>query len=311
MSNFEDVVGSSRKSEVWQNFTYCKTTEKAKCKLCQAILKAAGSSTKGLIMHLKSQHKIAVKSSRVKVAKINEPKLKIRKIDSFFKSKKQSLGELVSQLTAIDELTFNQIATSERLPRAFKADGYDLPKSHKKVRDLVMKQKEDIVKTIRGELNAIKLKDGRFSIIFDESTSMRNLRYMNINVHFQGGFHSLGLVHIQVSLNVAKAIKLVEERLQLFDLNLNKDVVATITDGASLMVKFGKDTCPEHGTCYAHAIHLAVCDVLYKKTQHKPSEDFIRLVDHCENDTENDFIAEGEDDSEKEETNKAVPLASN
>ena len=172
---------------------------------------------------------------------------------------------MVSQLTAIDGLTFNQIATSERLHRAFKADGYDLPGSHKKVRDLVMKQKEDIVKTIRGELNAIKLRDGRFSITFDESTSMRNRRYVNINVHFQGGFRSLGLVRIQGSLNAAKAIKLVEERLQLFDLNLNKDVVATITDGASLMVKFGKDTCPEHMTCYAHAIHLAVCDVLYKK----------------------------------------------
>ena len=151
--------------------------------MCQAILKATGSSTKGLITHLKSQHIIAVKSSRVEVAKIDEPKLKIRKIDSFFKSKKQSLGELVSQLTAIDGLTFNQTATSERLRRAFKADGYDLPRSHKKVRDLVMKQ-EDIVKTIRGELNAIKLRDGRFSIIFDESTSMRNRRYMNINVHF-------------------------------------------------------------------------------------------------------------------------------
>ena len=101
MSNFKDI-GSSRKSEVWQNFTYCKTTEKAKCKLCQAILKAAGSSTKGLITHLKSQHQIAVRSSRVEeVAKTDEPKLKIRKIDSFFKSEKQSLGELVSHLTGI------------------------------------------------------------------------------------------------------------------------------------------------------------------------------------------------------------------
>ena len=107
MSNFEDVVGSSRKSEVWQNFTYCKTTEKAKCKLCQAILKAAEPSTKELIMHLKLQHKIAVKSSRVEVAKIDEPKFKIQKIDSFFKPNKQSLGKLVSQLTAIDGPTFN------------------------------------------------------------------------------------------------------------------------------------------------------------------------------------------------------------
>ena len=88
---------------------------------------------------------------------------------------------------------------------------------------------------------------------------------MNINVYFQGGFRSLGMVCIQESLNAAKAIKLVEERLQLFSLDLNKDVVTTVTDGASLMVKLGKDTCPEHVTCYGHAIHLAICDVLYKK----------------------------------------------
>ena len=103
-------------------------------------------------------------------------------------------------------------------------------------------------------------------------------------------------------MNAAKAIKLVEERLQLFDLNLNKDVVAIITDGASLMVKTGKDTCAEHVTCYVHAIYLMVCDVLYKKLQHKPSADSVRLVDDCESDTENDSIAEVEDDSEEEKT---------
>ena len=187
------------------------------------------------------------------------------KIDSFFKPEKQSLGELVGKLTALDGLTFNQIATSERLRRAFKADGYDLPRSHKGVRDLVMKQREDIVKTIQGKLNAIKLKDGRFSITFDEATSMRNRRYMNINVHFQDGFRSLRLIRVQGSLKATKAIKLVEERLQLFGLDLNKDVVASVKDGASLMVKFRKDTNPEHVTCNAHAIHLAVCDALYKK----------------------------------------------
>ena len=97
----------------------------------------------------------------------------------------------------------------------------------------------------------------------------------------------------------------------MFGLDLNKDVVATVTDGASCMVKFKKDTCPEHVTCYAHAIHLAVCDVLYKKTQHKPSKDFIRLVDDCKSDTENSFITGGKDYFEEEERNIAVPLASN
>ena len=112
MLNFEDV-GLSRKSKVWQNFTYSKITKKAKCKLCQAVSKAAGSSMKGLITNLKSQHNIAVKSSQVEVAKIDELKFKMQKVDSFFKLEKQSLGELVSQLTAIDGLTFNEIAASE------------------------------------------------------------------------------------------------------------------------------------------------------------------------------------------------------
>ena len=91
---------------------------------------------------------------------------------------------------------------------------------------------------------------------------MRNCWYINVNVHFQGGFSSLGMICIQGSLNAAKAIELLEEQLQLFGLDLNKDVVTSVTDGTSLIAKFGKETCPEHLTCYAHAIHLAVCDVL-------------------------------------------------
>ena len=73
------------------------------------------------------------------------------------------------------------------------------------------------------------------------------------------------MICIQGSLNASKAIKLVEERLQLFGLNLNKDVVATVTDGASLMVKFGKRL--ELNMCQVMLMlfHLAVCDVLYKK----------------------------------------------
>ena len=89
---------------------------------------------------------------------------------------------------------------------------------------------------------------------------------MFIIVHFKDGFCSLGMICIQGSLNAAKSIKLVEERLQLFGLDLNKDVLANVIDGASLKVKFGKDTCPEHVTCYARAIHFAFCNVLHNKT---------------------------------------------
>ena len=118
---------------------------------------------------------------------------------------------------------------------------------------------------MQGEFNAIKLKEGHFYITFYKSTSLRNCQYININVHFQGSFLSLLLICIQGRMNAAKAVRLVEEQLQSFSLYLNKDVIATVVDGANLIVKFRKDTCLEYVTCYAHAIYLAVCDVLYKE----------------------------------------------
>lgn len=305
MSNFEDV-SSTRKSEVWRNFSYCKATEKAKCNLCHAILKAAGSSTKGMITHLKSKHKISVKSSVMETSKEAPPKCKVRKIDSFFRpdQRRRDLDELLSQLTAVDGLTFNQIATSERLRRAFKADGYDLPRCHKQVRNLIIQHKEKIVKHVQEEFVAIKFNNGRFSITFDESTSARNRRYISLNVHFQGGFRSLGLIRIQGSMNAAQAIMLVDERLKCFGLDLDKDVVATVTDGASLMVKIGKDTSPVHVTCYAHAIHLAVCDILYKKPRYQPSD-----INDSEGDTEIVSDSEDENDSDEERITVAPCLS--
>ena len=51
MYNFEDV-SSQRKSKYGEAFLTAKL-EKEKCNLCQPVLQAAGSSTKGLITRLK------------------------------------------------------------------------------------------------------------------------------------------------------------------------------------------------------------------------------------------------------------------
>ena len=52
-------------------------------------------------------------------------------------------------------------------------------------------------------------------------------------------------------------------RLREFDILLNDDVVALVTDGASVMKKMGTLSKQLHQLCYAHAIHLAVCEILY------------------------------------------------
>ena len=41
-------------------------------------------------------------------------------------------------------------------------------------------------------------------------------------------------------------------------------MLAFTADGAAVMVKFGTDSPAEYQGCYAHALHLAVCDILYK-----------------------------------------------
>ena len=57
---------------------------------------------------------------------------------------------------------------------------------------------------------------------------------------------------------------MVERRLDEFNVSLEKHV-GCVTDGAGVMVKFGKSIPCDYQLCYAHGIHLAVCDVLYGK----------------------------------------------
>ena len=72
-----------------------------------------------------------------------------------------------------------------------------------------------------------------------------------------------------------------------FKLEFNNDIVSTTTDGASVMVKFGHLIKLLNHICCAHAIHLAVGDVLYMK----PTE----VLDQNNNIEIND----NEDDSEE------------
>ena len=68
---------------------------------------------------------------------------------------------------------------------------------------------------------------------------------------------------IDGAMPAEKAVEAVQNKLSEFGLDLEKHVVACVTDGASVMVKFGSW---HHQLCYAHGIHLAVCDILYRKT---------------------------------------------
>ena len=83
------------------------------------------------------------------------------------------------------------------------------------------------------------------------------------------------------SMKTEKPIQLVNSRLSKFKLDLGNDIVETITDGAIVMVKFGKETSPIHITCLAHAIYC-VYNILSKP--HKMNDDVFDDVTEEEDD---------------------------
>ena len=102
------------------------------------------------------------------------------------------------------------------------------------------------------------------------SESIRTRRCLNINLLLSTKFWNLGMTQITGSLHAEKIVDLVENKLSDFNLTMKRHIIASVTDGASVMKRFGRLSGIEHQLCYAHGLHLAVCDVLYKKSN--PSE---------------------------------------
>ena len=137
-----------------------------------------------------------------------------------------------------------------------------------------MKQFAEIQREIVTKIREIKETDNRFLISFDKSKSTRNRRFINLNLHFPVGLQSLGLTRVKGSMVTERAIELEQERLHEYALSLNDDIVSTLTDGASIMIKFGRETESLQFSYFAHATHLSVCYVLYTE---KPKQ----ISDKC------------------------------
>ncbi|GBP47783.1 hypothetical protein EVAR_24034_1 [Eumeta japonica] len=115
------------------------------------------------------------------------------------------------------------------------------------------------------EFKCLKKQGKRFSLSFDEWTSQKNHRYLNLNVHHKEKHFNLGIIRIHGSCTAEHTISLIENRLKSFGLDSNTDIIGMSTDGASVIVKVGRLMNCYQQLCYAHDLQLAVVDVLYKK----------------------------------------------
>ncbi|GFY04636.1 BED-type domain-containing protein [Trichonephila clavipes] len=206
--------------------------------------------------------------------------------------KKRNTREIVSKLVVcVDGFTVNAITKSNFIRKSLHDKGYSFPPNPSDVMKLVYKQYNVIKARVTNEISS-KLNAGlRCSLTLDKFTSLKNRRYSNINVHFnEGEIFNLGMLRISGSFSAENCVKAVETKLQELEIITEKHIVACVTDGASMMVKFGKIMSYEYHLCYAHAIHLAVCDVLYNKQ-----------IDLVENTVEVEDKSHEEDNGESDE----------
>ena len=134
-------------------------------------------------------------------------------------------------MTAYDGLPFSIFITLQDLRKSLTALRHTLPKSAISIREQVMKYGLHVTERIKHDIILKKSIGEKFSITFDEWTSMRNRRYLNLNIHGVGYFWNLGLVRIQGSFSAEKCIEKISSKLKDFELDLQSDIIAITTDG--------------------------------------------------------------------------------
>lgn len=158
-----------------------------------------------------------------------------------------------------------------------------------------------IVNHYKEEIHDLKAQNVRFSTTLDEATKLTNKRHMNVNIHWNGKVRNLGMISVYGSCPAETAKELYDKRLEYFGLD-SYDIVGSSTDGAAVMDKFGRLIPSIHVMCYAHAFHLAICDLLYAR-EVNPDEDM------NENPIEEDVDDEDSEERERDDSEGQVPTS--
>lgn len=215
---------------------------------------------------------------------------KQKKIDSFFKNKK-SMEMMVSRMVSRGGYSLNSFCADPDMRFLFANSGFQLPKSPNTIRSIVTTFENTVKADMVIEFDLLKNSGQKFTISFDEWTSQRNHRYLNINLYNKEKHYNLVLVRIHGSWTAKHAIGLVKYRLKSFGIDLETDVIAMTTDGASVMVKIGKIVPCFQQLCFAHGIQLAVVDIIYKKSRDQNQEIEMEHADLIESDDEDEDYA--------------------
>ena len=130
---------------VWKH--YEKDRSESVCKICGNKTQFTGSTT-GMWYHLGQKHRIKKPQDKKETRK---PAAKTApKISTFFQ---ESIGEVLSKLTALDGFSFNALTKSTFIRSAMTEKGYDFPKNYKQAIQLVKNYSVSVKAELKNQLN--------------------------------------------------------------------------------------------------------------------------------------------------------------
>ncbi|XP_011859119.1 PREDICTED: uncharacterized protein LOC105556635 [Vollenhovia emeryi] len=314
---------SNNKHSVWFYFLRGKKNKnECKCTTCGKIIHCAGGSTSGMHTHLKAIHNISLlkrslnessastscsSSTSSSSDTVSKKVIKSGSITQYFPTD-NCLPAVLARLTSRDGLSFRIICTSLDIRLGLTARGFsDIPKSVSGVSNIVKNFSNQVREQLKIEIKKLKLDGQKFSLTFDEWTSIKNRRYLNLNVHATDKmFWNLGLCRVNGTMPAEKCVNIIDAKLNIYNISLDYDIVAITTDGASVMKKVGKIVNTDQQICLVHGIQLAILEVLYNRQVKQ------RYVDEIEKESEREVsdvnvIDENDEvDSENDEDLGAV-----
>lgn len=178
----------------WNYFIPTGTGDSATCTKCGTVIKVKGGTTTGIRYHLKSQHGIILSTQLKRTNQtpelVEHSASKHPKLTSFFQKKRDdTFPAIAARMTARDGLPFSKFCTSTDLRNLLTAAGHrNIPKSANTIREIVCGYGDKMKKQVISEISKHKLNGEKFSATFDEWTSLRNRRYMNVIVHTEKEF---------------------------------------------------------------------------------------------------------------------------
>lgn len=231
---------SFKKSFVWLYFTK-EGPKKARCNVndCGKLF-SAGSGTSNLSTHLKAFHAIVDKgvdqagsSGAGAEADNDEVKQKVKRQKTIHECfELTSFEETIARLAAKDGLSFKQITECQYLRHSLAGDfpSSTILKNQSAMADIVEKfYKNSKDKTVQ-KLEKLKNEGMRFSATLDEWTSLKNIRYMNINIHYATSMNkteyiNLGMIRIEGSCPAERMSELVRKAFGKFASNQNSFIL--------------------------------------------------------------------------------------